>query len=101
MAWEGSDRRATLPPDWADRVKQVWKRDEGRCRWRLPSGKRCPRRGAEVDHRYSRSNHDVGALWLLCKTHHDAKTAKEAYAGKAKKKPPRRPPEAHPGLRRP
>lgn len=99
-AWLGSDRRATLPSDWSQRVREVWKRDKGQCRWILPSGKRCPRGGAEVDHRYGRMRHNVEDLWLLCKHHHDAKTAKEAWAGKRRRKADKRPEEAHPGLRR-
>lgn len=99
-AWQGSDRRATLPSDWAQRVKAVWKRDGGRCRWILPSGARCPRRGAEVDHRHGRFRHEIDDLWLLCKHHHDQKTAREAWAGKRRKKTEMRPEEAHPGLRR-
>lgn len=98
--WQGSDRRRTLPADWSKRVAAVWKRDEGRCRWILKSGARCPRRGADVDHRYSPHRHEVSDLWLLCRDHHDAKTSKEAWAGRRRKKAPKRAEEPHPGLRR-
>lgn len=98
MAWETSDRRLRLPPDWPERVKKVWARDKGRCTWRLPSGKRCPRRGADVDHRVNNDNHDLSNLQLLCGHHHDKKTQREAYAGRQKRKPhrPKRP-DRHPG----
>lgn len=96
MTW-GSSGRA-MPPDWKQRVNAVWKRDGGRCRWLLPkSGERCPRKGAEVDHRYGPNRHELADLWLLCKTHHDQKTAREAWAGKARKKAPKRREEQHPG----
>lgn len=100
--WGTSDRRSELPPDWKQRVNAVWKRDGGRCRWLLPkSGTRCPRKGADVDHRYGPNRHDLDDLWLLCRAHHDAKTAQEAAAGNRRKnKRPKRPEEAHPGLRR-
>lgn len=99
MAWETSDRRERLPADWADRVKQVWKRDKGQCTWKLPSGARCPRRGSDVDHRKNDDNHDLRNLQLLCRHHHDKKTQSEAWFGRAKrKKATTRPPEAHPGI---
>lgn len=98
--WETSDRRAGLPADWSQRVKQVWARDGGRCRWILPSGTRCPRPGADVDHRHGPERHGLNDLWLLCRHHHDKKTAREAWQGKRRKRPPKRAEEQHPGLRR-
>lgn len=99
--WASSDRQASLPSNWKQLVAEVWKRDGGQCRWLLPkSGKRCPRKGADVDHRYGPNRHKIDDLWLLCRTHHDAKTAKESYAGRMKRKTKKRPPERHPGLLR-
>lgn len=102
MAWETSNRKAELPPDWKERVREVWKRDGGRCRWLLPkSGKRCPRPGADVDHRYGPTRHAVEDLWLLCRTHHDQKTQREAQQGRrARKKGRKRRTEQHPSVRR-
>lgn len=101
MGWETSDRRSRLPSNWGILVREVWKRDGGRCRWTLRSGKRCPRReGLEVDHRRNNDDHSLSNLWLLCPHHHAKKTAGEAWRGKQKKRPKPRPPEAHPGLRR-
>src|ERR1044072_6624837 len=100
MAWETSDRRSRLPANWSALVKQVKVRDGGRCTWRLPSCKRCPRPGTDVDHRVNDDNHDLSNLRLLCKHHHDKKTAREAWAGKRKKRQGRQKRvERHPGLR--
>lgn len=99
-SWNGSSRRSELPEDWKQRVKAVWSRDGGRCRWILPSGSRCPRPGADVDHRYSPHRHDIDDLWLLCREHHDRKTQRESWVGRQKKKLPKRPEEPHPGMRR-
>lgn len=98
MAWEGSDRRSRLPTNWSALVKQVWERDKGQCTWRLPSGKRCPRRGAEVDHRVNNDDHSLRNLQLLCAHHHGRKTQREAWSGRTRRKSPGRAPEKHPGL---
>lgn len=101
MAWAGSDRRSTLPADWAERVRKVKARAKGRCEQLLPSGARCPRLGADVDHKVRRDLHEIWALQLLCRHHHDQKTAKEAWQGKRRRrKGPGRPEEPHPGIRR-
>lgn len=101
LAWETSDRAARLPPDWKQRVAKVWERDKGRCTWKLPSGARCPRKGAEVDHKKNDDNHDLWNLRLLCKHHHDQKTQSEARFGRSRRKLKRkRQVERHPGLLR-
>ena len=99
MAWETSDRRSRLPSNWDELVRAVWKRDKGQCTWKLPSGKRCPRKGADVDHRKNNDDHSLSNLQLLCRAHHDKKTQREAWFGRQKKKSPRRrrPEEPHPG----
>lgn len=96
MAWEGSDRRLRLPPDWNQRVNKVWQRDGGRCTWRLPSGKRCPRKGRDVDHIKNDDNHDLSNLRLLCGHHHDKKTQWESRMGRARGRGRKRPDERHP-----
>lgn len=99
MAWESSDRRSRLPANWDELVRLVWARDKGRCTWRLPSGKRCPRRGADVDHRKNDDDHRLENLQLLCRTHHDKKTSREAWSGRKRRRDATiRPPEAHPGI---
>jgi len=97
MAWETSDRSARLPADWKQRVAQVWKRDEGRCTWRLPSGARCPRPGRDVDHIGGDDDHRLFRLRLLCGTHHDRKTQREAWAGRSRPKTKKRREERQPG----
>lgn len=84
--WADSNRREGLPADWSSIVKRIKARDGNRCRWRLPSGVRCPRKGTDVDHRYSPTNHADSALWLLCDHHHKRKTAREAAAGRRKRR---------------
>lgn len=97
MAWENSDRRLRLPTDWKQRVAAVWKRDGGRCTWKLPSGARCPRPGADVDHIRNDDNHDLRNLRLLCRHHHDKKTQWESRMGRQRRKSRKRPEEARPG----
>lgn len=95
MGWETSDRKSRLPANWSQLVKEVWRRDKGQCTWRLPSGARCPRRGADVDHIRPGDDHRMSNLRLLCTHHHAKKTAREGVFGRRKK--PGRAPEAHPG----
>lgn len=109
MAWEGSTRRETLPPDWPARVARCRRRaataehPRGQCEKRIRSAitqrwMRCPNEGAEVDHKTDRLNHDD--LQLLCSTHHDRKTQKEAREAKAARRAwGARRTEAHPGTR--
>lgn len=99
MSWETSDRRDRLPPDWKKRVARIWERDKGQCRWRLPSGARCPRKGADVDHIVNNDDHSEANLRLLCRHHHDKKTAWEAVAGRARRRTggKKRRTEAQPG----
>lgn len=98
MAWETSDRRLRLPPNWNALVKQVKERDGNRCTWKLPSGARCPRRGTDVDHRKNDDDHSLSNLQLLCAHHHGKKTQREAWAGKGRRKVAPRPQERHPGM---
>jgi len=99
MAWETSDRHDFLPPDWSAIRKKVLDRDGWRCRWILPSGARCPRKATDVDHMGARDDHRLERLRSLCHDHHEKVTLKQAFAGRARKKPPKRPEERHPGLR--
>ena len=100
MNWYTSDRRARLPADWDARAgkfkRQRKKVDGGKCQARLPSGKRCPRLGTDVDHRSDPDNHDD--LQLLCEEHHKQKTQQEARApGREVRRLKNRPAEQHPG----
>ena len=98
MGWEGSDRRAQLPPDWARRVAATKERAGGQCEAILPiSGKRCPRRGTDCDHKGDPLDHDD--LQWLCPTHHKQKTSREAYQARQPKGSRTRRAERHPGGR--
>lgn len=100
--WNDSRRRETLPPDWPARRAKQLKLDGGRCTWRLPSGKRCPRTATDVDHKregHPELNEPGRDLQSLCEAHHQRKTAVAARTFKrAKVQKGRRPPERHPGL---
>lgn len=99
MSWDGSDRRSRLPDDWEELRAERLRIDGYRCTWRLPSGKRCPRRATDVDHKIAMSDdHRVSALQSLCAHHHARKSSAEGHAAKAAKKASRlREPEQHPG----
>jgi 5-methylcytosine-specific restriction endonuclease McrA len=61
--------------EWGELKTQVRREANGRCQW--PG---CPREGFCVDHRIPHKGvpavfFDRGNLWLLCKRHHDRKTA--------------------------
>lgn len=105
MSWETSNRRERLPSNWPALVSAVKKRAKAtsklgieQCQARLPSGARCPRKGTDVDHIVPGDDHAMNNLRLLCETHHDRKTLKEAYDGRmAYKRSKYRPSEEHPG----
>lgn len=109
MSWNGNptDRRSTLPPNWASEIVPAVKRRAkktsslgfAQCEARLPrSGKRCPAAGTDVDHKRDRDDHSMANLQLLCEHHHDAKTSGQGHsAWSAKKKKAKRPDEVHPG----
>ena len=105
MAWEGSDRRETLPPDWAEVRAAVFARDGYRCVEIMPDGRRCVNPAQECDHGGDRLDHSLGNLRSLCTPHHKAKSSAEggrasAVARKKKYRHPRRRPKEehwHPG----
>lgn len=102
--WHSSDRKWELPPDWTAIRNRVLRRDGYRCRWILPSGKRCPRgrttgHRLEVDHRGDPMNHSEANLQTLCVEHHARKTHGESK--EARVLPPvERRTEKHPSERR-
>lgn len=108
VAWETSDRRSRLPENWHAIVAAVKRRARRtsklgieQCEKRLPSGKRCPRRGTDVDHVIPNDDHSERNLQLLCRTHHERKTVQEAAQGRAAfKRSKYRPREEHPGTLR-
>jgi 5-methylcytosine-specific restriction protein A len=99
VSWDESDRRERLPDNWPELVVAVKRRAGGQCQWKLPkTGKRCPRRGTDVDHRVPGDDHSMSNLQLLCPHHHGMKSSAEGRAAKRAKKQSRyRPSEEHPG----
>lgn len=105
MSWDSSDRRQRLPDNWGALVRAVKHRAKAtsklgieQCQARLPSGRRCPRVGTDVDHIVPGDDHNLKNLRLLCTTHHERKTVKEAAEGRASfRRSKYRPSEEHPG----
>lgn len=96
--WEGSDRRAELPPNWqTEIVPAVWERAKGRCEAHYRDGRRCPDGGADVDHKQRGNDHRMENLQLLCDWHHDRKSSAEGNAARTRLRMAR-PAEQHPGL---
>ena len=97
--WQESNRRQELPDNWNALRASVIRRAQGRCQWKLPSGKRCPRPGTDVDHYGDKDDHSK--LRLLCEKHHNDHTAWQAKQAKVKTKQSRyRRGEEHPGTLR-
>ncbi|WP_373321630.1 HNH endonuclease [Micromonospora okii] len=97
MTWEGSDRRARLPHDWALRRVRVLRRDGYRCRAVFSTGARCGAPAGEVDHVKRGDDHDLANLQALCTYCHARKTAGEAAQARRPRPARARPSERHPG----
>ncbi|SCL33055.1 HNH endonuclease [Micromonospora nigra] len=97
MAWEGSDRRARLPHDWALRRVRVLRRDGYRCRQRFSTGALCGEPASQVDHIQRGDDHDLSNLQALCAHCHARKTAGEAAQARQPRPKRARKPERHPG----
>lgn len=85
MTWAA---RTTVSPEYKRLRPIVWARDKGLCQWPLFNGV-CGGAGHQVDHIVprSRGGRDILAnLRVLCKRHHDRKTADEASAGRTAKR---------------
>lgn len=98
MAWQGSNRRAELPPDWNKIRGAVLKRDGYRCTViRYDTGMRCMETvELEVDHLGSKFDHSLGNLAAKCSHHHAQHTGKQSAAGRTRRPPRRRPEGDHP-----
>ena len=100
--WQGSTRRATLPPDWYKLRQAVKARDKGKCR--CPGcpkcvGGPCITPGTDCDHIGSRTNHALTNLRLLCGACHLHRTGRQGGTAPRKARPTgKRPPEQHPGV---
>lgn len=102
MAWEGSTRKETLPPDWERRRQAVFARDGNRCVIIKQNGKRCWDAATDCDHIGDRDNHELSNLRSLCSWHHARRSGSQGGSASAKARRERpslkRPPEQHPGL---
>lgn len=93
--WASSNRRDTLPADWAKIRSAVKRRARGQCEWvgdpikdgpaivkdgpeGPQDGHRCTNKGTDCDHRVDRDDHRVEACQWLCPDHHKHKTQLEA-----------------------
>lgn len=97
MTW-GDEKGRDLPPNWeTEIVPAIKERDKNRCRWILPSGKRCPRKGTDVDHAGDPDDHRLHKLRLLCSFHHNKRTSMQGRQARAARKAKKfRPGEEHP-----
>lgn len=100
--WSNSTRRDRLPEDWLKRRGKVLKRDNFRCRGRLPSGRRCGAYANQVDHIRPGDDHSMENLQSLCEDCHAKKSSSEGGQARAAKrreiKNRFRRVEEHPGL---
>lgn len=95
--WEGSDRRARLPANWATEiVPAVLERDGHRCRIRWDAG--CEGVATEVDHIIRGDDHRMENQQAACHWCHARKSSAEGHAARRYYSAKRRP-ERHPGLR--
>ncbi|MEO3976319.1 HNH endonuclease signature motif containing protein [Streptomyces sp. CAU 1734] len=96
--WEGSNRRAELPPNWYSEIRpEVLRRDRRRCQWPQPAGGICGAHANQVDHIGDGDDHRPANLQALCETCHRRKTSAQGNTARWAERA-RRPPERHPGF---
>lgn len=93
--WQGSPRRAELPPDWASIRRVVIERAGGRCEATMRDGTRCRDKATDADHKIRGGPDDPTNLQALCAWHHKRKTQAEA-ADARQPRSNRHPRESHP-----
>jgi len=102
--WQGSDRRDTLPADWAQITVRILRRDFHRCQHiREDTGRRCLAQARDVDHIIPHSQgggDDDGNLQSLCPYHHLRKSGREGGLASGRARRARRDAARplHPGL---
>lgn len=101
MAWSSESGRTTpLPADWPTLRRAALDRDGHRCTW-VEHGQRCAAPATDVDHTGDPDDHRLAMLRSLCSPHHDARTAGQGVAERARLRAlRRRPATAHPAYRR-
>lgn len=101
MAWETSDRKDRLPPNWAQLRAATKARAKGKCQAN-PHVPGCGGWGRDADHITPGDDHNLDNLQWLSGPCHRAKTAREAAArNRARAAARNRPQEQHPGRRTP
>ena len=100
--WAGSNRKATLPPNW-DTVIQpgILRRDQHKCQHvRADTYRKCGAFANQVDHinQERRHDHSPANLQSLCEYHHRIKSSAEG--GRAAADRHRAARRRHPGIRR-
>lgn len=102
MAWDGSNRRQTLPKGWERTRRRIIRRDGGVCTALYSDGRRCELPGTDVDHIVPHSlggSEDDDNLQLLCRWHHAQKSSSEGgTAAAGARVSVHRPKPTHPAL---
>lgn len=98
MAWNTSQRRTQLPPNWEDLRRQAKTRAHGICEHHT-NGQRCTNPGTELHHTGDNTDHRLETLEWICRDCHKAETQQQARAAQTAKYTTarKRPPETHPG----
>ena len=105
MAWETSERRKALPPDWPKLRARVLYEAGGRCESLWKNGRRCTDKAVAVDHVIPHAEggtDDRHNLKAICEWHHAKKSSAEGARANAirlakLRKSIQREPEKHPG----
>ena len=98
MAWDTSNRKHQLPPNWQDLRKQAKARANNICE-HITDGERCTREGRELHHTGHNEDHRLEVLEWICVQCHKRETWKQARAAQTAKyvTARKRTPETHPG----
>jgi 5-methylcytosine-specific restriction protein A len=95
--WQGSNRRAELPPDWDSAIRpRILARDGQQCAL-VEDGVRCTQRATDVDHIGDKNDHRDENLRAICGWHHKKRSSQQGNAARKRVSEKRRP-EPHPGL---
>lgn len=98
MPWSGSNRKRTLPSNWATLRIAVLRRDGWECQW-VTGGRICAAAANQCDHIGDPLDHSMENLRALCAWHHGKRSGSQGAKASNARPSARRPPEAHPGIR--